>query len=118
MFDLSLLYSIVLIVLTLLIGVIIYNKYSTKTNKHKTHSNSNFQVITTYNETYDFSNVVLRMYNNFGMNNTTIDFSNMIILEGDWSENLSDIINNLNKYKANIRIKNPNAPIFGKGGRL
>ena len=75
-------------------------------------------VITTYNETYDFSNVVLRMYNNFGMNNTTIDFSNMIILEGDWSENLSDIINNLNKYKANIRIKNPNAPIFGKGGRL
>ena len=79
---------------------------------------SGLYVITTYNETYDFSNVVLRMYNNFGMNNTTIDFSNMIILEGDWSENLSDIINNLNKYKANIRIKNPNAPIFGKGGRL
>ena len=27
-------------------------------------------------------------------------------------------INEENKYKANIRIQNPNAPIFGKGGRL
>ena len=82
---------------------------------------SGLYVITTYNETYDFSNVVLRIYNNFGMNNTTIDFSNMIILEGDWSENLptsDDVINNPNKYKANIKIQNPNAPIFGKGGRL
>ena len=47
---LSLIYTIMLIVLTLLIGIIIYNKYSAKTNKHKTNFNSNFQVITTYNE--------------------------------------------------------------------
>ena len=82
---------------------------------------SGLYVITTYNETYDFSNVVLRMYNNFGMNNTTIDFSNMIILEGDWTDNpptYEEVMANPNKYKATIKIQNPNAPIFGKGGRL
>ena len=47
--SLSSVYSIVLVVLTL-IGIAIYTKYFAKTNKHKTHFNSNFQVITTYNE--------------------------------------------------------------------
>ena len=45
-------------------------------------------------------------------------FSNFNILEGDWSHLTEEDLNNLSKYKATIKIKNPNAPIFGKGGRL
>lgn len=42
----------------------------------------------------------------------------IIILEGDWTHLTEEDLNNLGTYKATIRIQNPNAPIFGKGGRL
>ena len=46
----------------------------------------------------------------------TID--SISILEGDWTHLTEEDWNNLGTYKATIRIQNPNAPIFGKGGRL
>ena len=47
-----------------------------------------------------------------------INQSNLFILEGDWTHLTEEDFNHLGTYKANIRIQNPNAPIFGKGGRL
>ena len=49
---------------------------------------------------------------------SAINQSNLFILEGDWSHLTEEDFNHLGTYKATIRIQNPNAPIFGKGGRL
>ena len=49
---------------------------------------------------------------------SAINQSNLLILEGDWTHLTEEDFNHLGKYKTTIRIQNPNAPIFGKGGRL
>ena len=81
-------------------------------------------IIETYNDTYDFSNVILRYYCE-SEKGTSFSTKDIKVFEGDWShltEYLNELSeedwNNLGTYKATIRIQNPNAPIFGKGGRL
>ena len=81
-------------------------------------------IIETYDDTYDFSNVILRYYCDF-IRGTSFSTKDIKVFEGDWSyltEYLNELSeedwNNSETYKATIRIQNPNAPIFGKGGRL
>ena len=85
---------------------------------------TNPMIIETYNDTYDFSNVILRYYCE-SEKGTSFSTKDIKVFEGDWShltEYLNELSeedwNNLGTYKATIRIQNPNAPIFGKGGRL
>lgn len=90
-------------------------------------SNTSFtnpMIIETHDDTYDFSNVILRYYCNFERG-TSFSTKDIKVFEGDWSH-LAECLNELSEedwnnseiYKATIRIQNPNAPIFGKGGRL
>ena len=85
---------------------------------------TNPMIIETYNDTYDFSNVILRYYCE-SEKGTSFSTKDIKVFEGDWSH-LTEYLNELSEedwnnseiYKATIRIQNPNAPIFGKGGRL
>lgn len=85
---------------------------------------TNPMIIETYDDTYDFSNVILRYYCDLERG-TSFSTKDIKVFEGDWSH-LTEYLNELSEedwnnseiYKATIRIQNPNAPIFGKGGRL
>ena len=50
-----------------------------------------------------------------------ISISNVLILEGDWTDNpptYEEVMANEGKYAVKVKLDNPNATIFGKGGRL
>ena len=50
-----------------------------------------------------------------------VEIKNILILEGDWTDNpptYEEVMANEGKYAVKVKLDNPNATIFGKGGRL
>ena len=53
--------------------------------------------------------------------NETVLLKDIMVLEGDWTDNpptYEEVMANEGKYAVKVKLDNPNATIFGKGGRL
>ena len=91
---------------------IIHEYYEDKTYLRRRNIGSdNATNINIYTPSSDCKYIRFRSYVDYHENNTNVKIIISDILDSTFEELY-------NQYKAIIRIKNPNAPIFGKGGRL
>ena len=54
-------------------------------------------------------------------NGETVTIKDLLVIEGDWTDNpptYEEVMANEGKYAVKVKLDNPNATIFGKGGRL